>query len=526
MRKNSKKKADNRNRKSRLYPSLTFQMNKAVFRIVLFFSLFSAFGSAVAQTYSRVDQLKIADNARRLVRDRYLTNLEVLTHYEANQPFEVLQSQLNGLLTDAFRNREVLVYNEFRPVPNAHTTVEEYVKDARIFSSGKPVTNTLTLNEARYQIRQTNDGFSFINIYVEKLAQGVGKQGKAFRFKNRVEFRIMFLFDQSLNAFHSFKIAGITKVDAWPSDAFTLKPGDLEQAEKNENDLFTAVSALTENLKKVLPAGSTRLVLDRFTYKRCGINDPLSDRIFATLHSCLQKQTALEVVPSTQSTDSLLRIRGYYQEDLNNLQIVAEIYDARTNRVLAKIENTALPLTWIIGQNLRLRPEHYQRVVAIQDTIGKHSVVGATPLTVEIRTDRGRTGVEYWPGNQITIEARVNRPAHLRLVYVLADGTKTLLENDFEIKADQVNQYVRIAPDASFVCAEPFGTEYLLAYASETAFCSISTKPNLRLYLRQENGYTILVGSLAEALTASTCTIPRNSVAEDRIQITTRAMAK
>ncbi|MGM9507569.1 DUF4384 domain-containing protein [Larkinella sp. GY13] len=500
-------------------------MKKAALGIVLFFSLFVAFGLAVAQTYSRADQLKIADNARRLVRDRYLTNLEVLTHYEANQPFEVLQSQLNGLLKDAFRNREVLVYNEFRPGSNAYTTVEEYVKDARIFSSGKPVTNTLTLDEARYRISRTQDGFSFVSLYVDKLTNGVGKQGKTFRFQNRVEFRIRFVFDPTLNAFHSFKIAGITKVDAWPPDVFVLKPGDLEQAEKNENDLFTTLTSITESLKKVLPAGSTRLVLDRFTYNRCGINDPLSDRIFATLHSCLQKQAAVAVVPSTQRTDSLLWIRGYYQEDLNNLQIVAEVFDARAKRILAKVESTALPLAWISGQNLRLKPEQYQQVMAVQDTLRQHFVAGATPLTVEIRTDRGRTGVEYWPGNQITIEARVNRPCHLRLVYVLADGTKTLLENDFEIRADQVNQYVRIAPDASFVCAEPFGTEYLLAYASQTAFCPIPTKPAPRLYLRQENGYGILVGSLAEMLKALRCTIAPNSVAEDRIQITTRTFS-
>lgn len=500
-------------------------MNISVFRIVLFSSLFAAFELAVAQTFLRADQLRIADNARRLVRDRYLTNLEVLTHYEANQPFEVLRSQLNGLLKDAFRNREVLVYNEFRPGGNAYTTVEEYVKDARIFSSGKPVTNTLTLDEARYRISRTQDGFPFVSLYVEKLAQGVGKQGKTFRFQNRVEFRIRFVFDPALNAFHSFKIAGITKVDAWPPDVFVLNAGDLEKAEKIENDLFTTLSAITESLKKVLPAGSARLVLDRFTYNRCGINDPLSDRIFATLHSCLQKQAAVAVVPSTHSSDSLLCIRGYYREDLNHLQMVAEVFDARSNRVLAKIENTALPLAWISGQNLRLKPEQYQRVLAVQDTIRQHSVAGATPLTVEIRTDRGRNGVEYWPGNQITIEARVNRPAHLRLVYVLADGTKTLLENDFEIKADQVSEYVRIAPDASFVCAEPFGTEYLLAYASQTAFCPIPTKPNPQLYLRHENGYGILVGSLAKMLTALRCTKAPNSVAEDRIQITTRTVS-
>jgi hypothetical protein len=92
-------------------------------------------------------------------RDRYFNNLEVLTHYEANQPVEVLQSQVNGLLKDAFLSRNVLVYNEFRGSANSYSTVEEYVKDCRIFTSGNPVSNTLAMKMPVTRLAKTKTGF-------------------------------------------------------------------------------------------------------------------------------------------------------------------------------------------------------------------------------------------------------------------------------------------------------------------------------------------------------------------------------
>jgi hypothetical protein len=270
-------------------------MIKAVFLALLFSGVFVAVFPAMAQVYSQAEKLKIADNARRLVRDRYFNNLEVLTHYEANQPVEVLQSQVNGLLKDAFLSRNVLVYNEFRGSANSYSTVEEYVKDCRIFTSGNPVSNTLAMKDARYEIGQNKDGFPFINLYVEKTAEGIGKSRKPFRFQNLVEFRIAFIFDKELNAFHSFKIAGISKVEKWPATAFTFTASDLEQAESAEKDLFLLLSSLTDQLKNALPTGSRQLVLEMFTYNRCGINNALSDRIFATLSSCLQNGFAVTV---------------------------------------------------------------------------------------------------------------------------------------------------------------------------------------------------------------------------------------
>ncbi len=480
--------------------------------------------SANAQGYTQQDRLRIADDARRLVQDKYLTNLEILTHYEAHQPPEALQNHIRGLIRDAFRSRDVLVFNEFRPVGAAYTTVDEYVKDSRIYTGGKPIVNTLNLAEGRYDLQQTNDGQPFINLYLHKQMEGTDRQGKPFQFRYLAEFRITFLFDRQLNTYHNYRIAGISKVDKWPPTAFTITAADVEQAATGQKDLPAVLTALADQIKEQLPPHTQKLTLEMFTYQGCGVNDALSDRIFATLSRCLQKQAPVSVLSPAQSRENALAVRGSYQQELNNLQLIVNLYDPRTGNVLKTFTNADLPLTWISQQNLKLKPDNYPQIAAIRDTLRQKPSPVPTALTVSVRTDRGRSSVEYWEGNTLILEAKANRPCHVRVVYLQADGSKTLLENDFEIKPGQENQYVRIAPDASFECTAPFGMEHLLVYAADEAFCSLPTNPNPMLYLRKEDGNIIFIGSMLAMIEAVTCTKNHHEVAQDRLQITTRSL--
>ncbi|MCY7351673.1 MAG: DUF4384 domain-containing protein [Cytophagaceae bacterium] len=494
--------------------------------ILLLLGFLSPMTPAFAQAYTKGEKVRIANSARRLVEEKYFANLEILTHYEANQPVEALQNHINGMLRDAFLSREVLIFNEFKNTADPYTTLAGYVKDCRIFAAGKPVVNTLNVKDARYDIQRTKDGMPFINVYLEKQLRGTDKQGKPFRFQHLTEFRIRFVFDKQLNTYHQFRIAGISKAEKWPATAFTFTANEVEQAENEPKDLQAVLSALTDQIKTALPANTKQLVLETFTYNRCEINDGLSDRIFATLGSCLQKQTQIQVIAPAQRTGAGLTVRGYYREDLNNLRLVADIYDPQHNQVLKTIENADLPLTWISQQNLKLKPEQYQQVAAVRDTLQRNKMTAPATLSVEVRTDRGRKSVEYWEGNQLLIDVKASLPCHVRLVNLRADGTKILLENDFEIKPGQENQYVRVAPGVSFICSEPFGTEHLLMYASANAFCPLPTKPNTKFYVRNESGDAVLVGSLPELIAAVTCTKNQSLVAEDRIQITTRGILK
>ena len=186
-----------------------------------------------------------------------------------------------------------------------------------------------------------------------------------------------------------------------------------------------------------------------------------------------------------------------------------------------------MPLTWLSEQKLPLKPETYQQVIAVRDTLKQTTPTSATSLHVELRTDRGRSSVEYWENQPMRIEAVASRPCHLRLLYRLADGTQTILESDFVIRPGQENRPVPIAPDATFICSAPFGTEYLLAYASEAPFCPLPTVPSRQGYVRNDGDYKIFVGPLSNMITTLTCTQnPAAVVAEDRIQITTRSAAR
>jgi hypothetical protein len=477
---------------------------------------------AAAQVYTQQDRLRIADDARRLVQEKYLTNLEILTHYEAHQPPEALQNHIRGLVRDAFRSRDVLVYNEFRQTGANYTTVDEYVKDSRIYTGGKPVVNTLTLADGRYDLQQTKDGQSFINLYLHKQMEGTDRQGRPFQFRYLAEFRISFLFDQKLNTYHNYRIVGISKADSWPPMAFTITAAEVEQAATAQKDLPAVLTVLADQINGQLPANARELTVEMFTYQGCGVHDALSDRIFATLSRCLQKQTMVNVLSTAQSRENALALRGSYQQALNNLQLTVDLYEPRTGRVLRTFVNADLPLTWLSQQNLTLKPDNYPQIAAIRDTLRQKPPAAQTALTVSVRTDRGRLGVEYWEGNTLILEAKANRPCHVRVVYLQADGSKTLLENDFEIKPGQENQYVRIAPNDSFECAAPFGMEHLLAYAADEAFCPLPTNPNPTLYIRNEAGNMIFVGSMLAMIEAVTCTKNQREVAQDRLQITTR----
>ena len=77
---------------------------------------------------------------------------------------------------------------------------------------------------------------------------------------------------------------------------------------------------------------------------------------------------------------------------------------------------------------------------------------------------------------------RVNREVHIRLLYILADGRRTLLYDSYYIDQSKVNRVVEI-PD-EFECVPPFGAEFLVVTARSEAF------PPIQTY--ESNGYHFL----------------------------------
>ena len=103
-------------------------------------------------------------------------------------------------------------------------------------------------------------------------------------------------------------------------------------------------------------------------------------------------------------------------------------------------------------------------------------------LEVEVWTDKGRAPVYYTEGERMTIFGRVNQPAYLRLLYILADRKYTLLQDNYYIDPSQINRDVEIG---TFMCAPPFGAEILIVAARTEEFSPVQTY--------EEDGYVFLV---------------------------------
>ena len=116
------------------------------------------------------------------------------------------------------------------------------------------------------------------------------------------------------------------------------------------------------------------------------------------------------------------------------------------------------------------------------ETLVEHAFSPVGGLKVDVRTGEGNSNLSYTEGDTVKIFARVNQPAHIRLLYTLADQRRTLLVNNFHIDKDNVNNYVEIG---TFRCAPPFGVEFLNVLAQTERFNEIET--------HEEDGYFFLV---------------------------------
>ena len=88
-------------------------------------------------------------------------------------------------------------------------------------------------------------------------------------------------------------------------------------------------------------------------------------------------------------------------------------------------------------------------------------------VSIEIATDKGTGPIIYSKGETMTVFARANKEVYVRLIYILADGRRTLLLKNYHITAENANKSIEIG---KFVCTPPFGAEQLHVYAKQEPF--------------------------------------------------------
>ena len=139
-----------------------------------------------------------------------------------------------------------------------------------------------------------------------------------------------------------------------------------------------------------------------------------------------------------------------------------------------------------------MRPTQGNPETPTPKVLVKHEFPPIGGLSVEVWTDKGSNPLYYTQGETMKVFGRVNQPAYVRLLYILADGKRTLLKDNYYIDLSRVNNDVEIG---EFVCTPPFGVEILVVAARTEKFLPIETF--------EENGYFFLADQNAESAARS-----------------------
>ena len=137
-------------------------------------------------------------------------------------------------------------------------------------------------------------------------------------------------------------------------------------------------------------------------------------------------------------------------------------------------------------------------------------VFASDGLIIEIATDRGTGPVVYTEGEIMTVFARANQETYIRLIYILADGKRTLLLENHHIDSEMVNQSLEVG---KFVCTPPFGAEQLHVYAKREPFSDLAPGETYEedgyVYLTPLRGFQPLKPKLEGSAHISITTLPK-----------------
>ena len=280
----------------------------------------------------------------------------------------------------------------------------------------------------------------------------------------------------------------------------------VKRVEELERALITSVedvaNAIKSQLARQINRSDIAVLIDPFTYR----DSMMISEFSRELQGALQKQSGWHSVDRMRGFVSIkrtgqLQFSGSYWENGDEITVRATLRDVRTGDFRASAVVRFLKTH--LRSPIAFKPPNYEQAQTEMQAFAepfnyesfarnsqavppkvlqedKSSAIGG--LVVEVRTNKGSSPLYYTEGETMTVFGRVNQPVYLRLLYILADGRRTLLHDNHYIGPSEVNNDVKIG---EFECVPPFGTELLIVAARTKEFPQIDTY--------EENGYSFLV---------------------------------
>ena len=167
-------------------------------------------------------------------------------------------------------------------------------------------------------------------------------------------------------------------------------------------------------------------------------------------------------------------ITGSYWEETERLRVLAQCRELKSGIVVASTSVEFSPD--LLPAAMQLKPDNFQSAMAQQMAFAQQ-IIDSDQFQLEVWTDRGQDALLYGQGELMKIYLRSNRPCYVRLIYILADGQKTLLLDNLPINAESVNRSLSVneLKDLDFECAAPFGAEMLVAVGRTDQFDPLKT---------------------------------------------------
>lgn len=248
-----------------------------------------------------------------------------------------------------------------------------------------------------------------------------------------------------------------------------------------------------------------KVMLLPFTYQDTKMIGPFAGYLDEQIQSQIEElsnpewsvvtQTKKFMPKSNQITSELAKashaqwlIYGTCWERDNRIELIANLRDVKTGKILAAAD-VLFDASILEPTDLALKPINFQQAMMEQKALSEGEII-SNQLQVGVWTNKGNKNLLFTEGETMKVYVRVNRAAHIRLLYTLVSGKRTLLYDDHYISQSRANQVVEIPQ--RFECAPPFGAEFLVVAARTTKFAPLKTV--------EIDGYYLVADAPAEAI--------------------------
>ncbi|MFC2102492.1 DUF4384 domain-containing protein [Bacteroidota bacterium] len=274
-------------------------------------------------------------------------------------------------------------------------------------------------------------------------------------------------------------------------------------------------NGLKQQVKYLDPEGF--LIMGTFTYQDSKMGSEFASHMGATLE---QKMTLvgfnLKTVDAARDAlkegDLVYCLSGTFWNEGDRVKIISNIRRLNDGKSLASMEEY-IPQQWMKDHQVQVVPDNYTLAINRQKDFMKTDIP-TDDLDISIWTNKGAENPLFREGDTMMVYTQVNKPCYIRLIYYLADGTKTLLVDNFNIPQENLNSPIKYP--YPFICDAPYGSEILQALAQ--------TQPFQPLKTIKKDGYLVIqedVKGIMDNFRGMKTTVPELLQSEKRVDITT-----